>query len=244
MIDFEQFEDYLANQLTADEKAVFEQRLKDDPEFAGAFQQYRSIQSDMQQWQQTEPGRMELRRTLQRITGQPTGKAVVRPMRWYLWRAAAMLIVAAMVWWLMLPSSKSNQKLYAEYASGETLSFTRGNLTDSLWEQAATRLYDKQYREAAVPLQHIISTRQDSLHVAALYLGYCYMLSDQDALAEKIFDTIPVQQGEAGDKLRWYKALLYLKTGREQLCRENLSVIASSSGDYVGKAKELMKALR
>lgn len=242
MTDFEQFEHFLSHQLTAEETTAFEERLKNDPDFAESFRHYQLLQQDMEQWYQATPGRQQLKQTLQGIVQQPAQKAKLRSVRWYLWRAAAVFIIAAAIWWMLLPASKSNEKLYAEYSAGETLSFTRGGIADSLWSQASGLLYDKKYNEAIVPLQQIINSSKDSLQEAALYLGYSYMQADKNESAENTFSSIHTSNTTTAEKLRWYKALLYLKTGKKPACINLLKEIVADGGAYSGKAKQLLKA--
>lgn len=241
MTDFELFDDYLAGRLTADEKTSFEQRLDNEPGLSASFRAFQSVQNDMEQWNQTREAREALKETLRSITA-PAKKSKVRSMGWYLWRAAAMLIVAAAIWWLLLPPSKNEQQLYAEYAAGEQISFSRGSATDSLWEQAAGQLYDKKYNEAVVPLKAIISSGKDSTQMAAVYLGYCYMQDNKNEQAEAAFNSITSERN--AEQRNWYKALLYLKTDRKDLCQALLKDIAAGDGSYSGKAKQLLKALR
>ena len=242
MTNFELFEDYLEDQLAPEEKSRFEQRLKNDPEFSGEFEQYRSIQSDMQFWQQTEIKRLELKHTLGQITGKKNEKALVRPIGRYLWRAAAIFVLLAGTWWLMVPSSsRNNEQLFAQYSAGENISISRGTIADSLWEKVSALLYDKKYPETLPVLQQIIRTGKDSITEARVWLGYCLMMTNKDSAAENIFTQPFVKDKGVAERVAWYKALLYLKTGEKVLCIAALTQIQSSGGAYAGKAAALLK---
>jgi tetratricopeptide (TPR) repeat protein len=244
MTNFELFEKHLQQKLNPEETAVFIQRMKDDPVFVADFNQYRLIESDMQQWQKVESEREKLKKTLYNVTGKPGKESRVIPLRIFMWRAAALLVVALSLWLLFKPSgAKSDRKLYAQYARAETFSLERGNETDSLWGKASSLFYDKKYTEAIVPLKQIIDSGKDSLQKAAVYFGFCYMQSGDNEEAEKILNKTRNLKNEVGEQAQWYLALLYLKTGRKDECLKMLKKISSSSG-YGNKATKLLKELR
>ena len=242
MDDYNLFEEYLENQLNREEKARFELRLKEDPAFFTEFEQYRLLDSDMLQWRQSENQRLLLKQTLGRITGKNKSSAILRPMQWYLWRAAAVFILAVAIWWLFFPTgSKSNNELFAQYSSGENIALTRGGNTDSLWEKISANFYDKKYAAAASTLDQIISMGKDSSGEAMVWLSYCKMQTNNDSAAENLLNHTQFKQKELADRAKWYKALLYLKTGRNDLCLTTLSELQTSGGDYANKAKALLK---
>lgn len=243
MEDITLFEEYLENQLSLEEKERFEQRLKNDPVFLSEFENYKTLQLDMQQWYQTESHRLQLKQTIKRITNESNTKAIVKPMRWYLWRAAVVVVIlTGLLWWFLTPpGSKSNSELFAEYSAGENISIFRGSNTDSLWEKASSFLYDKKYSETILVLQQIIATGKDSSQEATAYLGYCFMQMNNDSRAEAIFTDTIFKQKEIANRVLWYKALLYLKTGRKDVCVATLTQLQSSGGVYANKAMALLK---
>ena len=242
MDDYNLFEEYLENQLNPEEKARFELRLKEDPAFFNEFDQYRLLDSDMLQWRRTENQRLQLRQTLDRITGKNKSPAILRPIRWYLWRVAAVFILAAATWWLFAPPGfKSNNELFAQYSSGENITLTRGGNSDSLWEKISANFYDKKYAAAASTLDQIISSGKDSSGEAIVWLSYCQMQTNNNSTAENLLTHYQFKQKDLAERAEWYKALLYLKTGRKDLCLTTLSELQTSGGDYANKAKALLK---
>jgi tetratricopeptide (TPR) repeat protein len=245
MTNSELFEQYLDRKLADAETAGFEQRLREDAAFAREFEQYRLIQTDMQQWQETEKEREALKQTLKRVTGKNKDKARIRALSWYLWRAAVAIIIITPVLLMTLKTSgKSDSALYEEYVSGENISLTRGSNTDSLQEVLSGLFYDKKYAAAIDPLKQIINRSGDSLNEANIYLGYCYMQTAQYEQAKTIFTQNKIMPGIINDRAHWYLALLYLKLGQRVNCRVIIKQLADGDGEYSKKSAKLLKELR
>lgn len=245
MTNTELFEQYREGHSTPEEKNEFELRLREDAGFAREFELYRTMQTDMEQWQQTETEREALKQTLQRVTGKEKEQSKVIPLRRYLWRVAAMVIVILAVWQIW-PSGNgvNNEELFAQYAAGESVSAsTRSSSSDSLWSRVSNFFYDKQYDKAMQPLQQLMGSGKDSLSEAVVYLGYCYTHTGQYAEAEKMFAQAGNARGETLEMLNWYKALLYLKMKKNKECSELLKLLIASGGTYSKKAKALLTEL-
>lgn len=242
MTNFEIIEQYLEKEQDAGERAAFEQRLRNDPELARDFELYTTMQSDMEQWHQAEDERNALKQTLERVTGNKKAKVV--PLRWYLWRVAALLIIVLGVWQVMNLSRKStsSKELYEQYAS-ESISGSRSGSVEDLWSGVRSALHDTNYITAINGLQQIVASRKDSLYEANLYLGYCYMRINNDSAAQRYFTETPLLNSETKERSLWYRALLYLKKDERKLSAPLIDSVAKGDGVYKLKAQELQKRL-
>lgn len=246
MNEFELYEQYLDGELDAAGKAAFEKRLQDDAAFAREFDEYRRVMStSMAQWQEFEPEREALKSTLQRITA-PRQAAVKRlPLRWWLPRVAAGIAVILMAWALFFRSEgPSDKDLYVQFAGEEKVSLTsRGANHDSLRSAVTNFIYDKKYDSAANLLRPMAASGADS--AAAVYLGYCYMMDNQDSAAEAVLNPTHFPTGPVARRARYYLALLYLKTNRTGACKTLLNGLQAEGGDeYAIKAAKLLRQLR
>ena len=245
MEDFDLFEQYLEDLLNPDEKASFERRLKEDPELLNEFDHYRLLHSDMQLWYKTADKRDQLNDTIERITGKKKTNTKIIPFRRYLLRAAAAVIILGGLWWwfFVSPNAKTNNELFAQYSAEERIANSRGDDINSAWAKAAASLYDKKYTDAISTLQQIIASGKDSTQEATAWLGYCFMLNNDEKAAENIFTNTNFKQKPIADRAKWYQALLYLKTGQKNLCITLLTNLQSSGGDYANKAAALLKEI-
>lgn len=243
MTNFELIEEYLTKDPGAAERAVFEQRLRDDPEFARDFELYTAMQSDMEQWHQTEDERNALKQTLERVTGNKKAKVV--PLRWYLWRVAALLIVVLGIWQVMNLNrgGANSKKLYEQYAPGEGISGSRSGGTENIWKEVKSALYDTNYVAAINGLQQIMASGKDSLYEANLYLGYCYMRMNNDSAALRYFTQTPLLKDDTKERSLWYRILLHLKKDEQKLATPLIDSVANGDGVYKLKAQELRKQL-
>lgn len=242
MTNFELIEQYLEKEQDAGERAAFEQRLRNDPELARDFELYTAMQSDMEQWHRTEDERNVLKQTLERVTGNKKAKVV--PLRWYIWRVAALLIVVLGVWQVMNLSRKStgSKELYEQYAK-ENISGSRSSGTAGLLDSAGDALFDKNYTVAINVLKEIAASGTDSLYESNLYLGFCYMSINNDSAALRYFTQTPLVNGDMKERSLWYRALLHLKNDERKLAAPLIDSVANGDGVYKLKAQELTKQL-
>jgi hypothetical protein len=245
MTRFEEFEQYLENQLSPAEKAAFEQKLQQDADWARDFGLYKTMQADMKAWVGAEKDREALKQTLGRITGNEKPKAKLVPLRRYLWRVAALVIVVLALWQIIPSASrKSGQQLYAEYITEGSISTTRsGNNTDSVWQQAVNLFNEKKYEAAVLPLNRFMASGGDSTQLAGVLLAYCYLQTNKDSMAANLL-LHKYPPGEAAERADWYYALLLLKTKQRDACTNQLTKISAAEGAYRQKAAALLKALR
>lgn len=244
MTNFEIIEQYLEKEQDAGERAAFEQRLRNDPELARDFELYTAMQSDMEQWHQTEDERNALKQTLERVTRNKKTKVV--PLRWYIWRVAALLIVVLGIWQVIDLNRKgaSGKALYEEYAAKEKFSSgSRSGGTGNLWSDAESALFDKNYPAAINALQQIIAGRKDLLYEASFYVGFCYMKIDNDSAALRYFTQTPLVNGDTKERSLWYRILLHLKKGERKLAESLVDSVANGDGVYKLQAQELKKRL-
>lgn len=244
MTDFEIIEQYLDNRMEAAARAAFEQRLEKEPELARDLALYRSMQADMEQWHQTEEERNALKQTLERVTGKQPARVI--PLRWYVWRVAALLVLVLAVWQVvkLSRSGSSAENLYREYAGKINLAGSRSGGTTNPWEGVKGFLFDENYPAAITALQQVMASGTDSLYEARFYLGYCYMKINNDSAALRYFTQTPVLNNDIRERSQWYRALLYLKKGEKNSAIQLADSVANGGGVYMLQAQKLAKQLK
>lgn len=243
MTNFEIIEEYLEKERSAAERAAFEERLRNDAELAADYALYTTMQNDMQQWHQSGTEREALKETLERVTAN--SKAKVVPLRWYLWRVAALLVIVLVVWQEMnLGSGVSSKKLYEQYAVNEKISGgSRSTGAGTVWNEAVSALNDQQYTAAINIFKQIAAGGTDSLYESNLYLGFCYMRLDNDSAALRYFTQTPLLTGDMKERSLWYRTLLHLKKGERKQAGLLANLVANGGGVYAMPAKRLRKSL-
>jgi TolA-binding protein len=251
MEENELFEEYLNNRLPAEETAALEQRLQQDADLKERFAFYRTLHADMKNWNEGATGREQLKAALNRIA--QTSETPVRRMptsRRKLWiglSAAASLALVFLLWRSFGPASATTPdtaKLFTQYSSDENLSLARGANADSLLEAAVSATYDKKYDAAIPTLEQYAQLPGNATTEPALFLGFCYLQTGQNAAAEKVFAGFMATDNPLKSKARWYQALLLLKTGRTADCNKLLDQIIASGDGYTNKARQLKEALQ
>lgn len=244
MTNFEIIEEYLEKERSAAERAVFEERLRNDAELAADYALYTAMQNDMQQWHQSGTEREALKETLERVTAGSRSKVV--PLRWYLLRVAALLVIVLGIWRVMNLGSggASSKELYEQYAVNEKISGgSRSTGAGTIWNDAINALNDKQYAAAINTFNQISASGTDSLYEANLYLGFCYMRLDNDSAALRYFTQTPLLTGDIKERSLWYRTLLHLKKGERKDAGRLADSVANGGGVYAVSAKQLIKSL-
>jgi len=75
-----------------------------------------------------------------------------------------------------------------------------------------------------------------------LYLGICWLETQQYAKANAVFQKISETESSFKDYGQWYLALSYLKQGNKTACRKTLQEVPAES-EFAAKAQKLLKRL-
>jgi tetratricopeptide (TPR) repeat protein len=245
--DIEQIEKYLAGELSQDELQAFDLRLQNDKAFAGVFNMYKSIETEMHEAEDE----MELRKTLSGITQKhfdvaaPAKIISLKPNRtkWLLYATAAAASVLILLF--LKPWQEkvlTNEQLYAQYAIPEELpAVVRGNNDDSLLIKATTLFNEIKYPAASILLDSIVKLRPTEAQLQ-LALGICFLETGKYDSAINRFDSIAVQESIYKYIALEWKGLAYLKQDKTADCIAVLKLIPAEAGNYK-KTNELIRKL-
>jgi hypothetical protein len=237
----EQIEQYLNDEMPAQERKDFELQLATDDELRKDLELYNSINNTMS----ASPNENKLRQTLQQMNEKYfVAGGVVKKASFKKWLAvaASLIFIIAISFYFLLRSKPSAEKLYAQYAQHEALNIQlRGNAVDSLKEKAATAFNNKNY-STALPLLETCMQQEPADVQIQFSTAICYLETAKYAAAEMLFLQIETGKSAYADAAKWYLALAALKQNDLVKCRSRLNNIPASSAYFV-KAKELLEKL-
>ncbi len=255
-LDYEYFKRYVRNQLSGEERQVFEERLETDKAFARQVHSfallYESIlvagEAELDE-QLRQLGRQLLQREQERpeqpVT-QLSGKRSPKFPRYLLAIAAAVLALAVLLPLLLLNRAPAGpEELYAEHFSLPPLPEARGDdaapVTIAPWREAYLA---GEYGKAIAELNKLLADENYRYRSEAhLYLGLSHLALEEPQAALAAFEQVSPDSfyiEEAG----WYRALTHLKLKETEKARELLAEIAAK-GNHPrrGEAAEILAQL-
>jgi predicted Zn-dependent protease len=232
---------YLAGEMNAGEQKDFEDRIKNDGDFAEKVLLYRSLTENLKSRFSGEDAETQLRESLSAISKSefvPEKKARVISLRWYHWAAAASIALLAIAWFY---NNTSTLPEYSQYAFRGSLSLAERGGNDSLQLEAEEAFNSKKYAQAIQPLNKLLEADPANAELQ-LFKGICLVELDQVKEAESIFNAIRDSNPVYKDKAIWYLALSALKQKDYDRCRALLEQLSADSEDH-SKAMELLDRL-
>jgi hypothetical protein len=239
----ETIEAYLDGSLPAEERKLFEEKLKTDPGLAETFRLYQGIQSTMHKAPPAK-GEDQLQQSMHQLrkkhasAHKPAKRVLFRE-----WRAVAavfVIVVGAGLWWLLQrPDADGLYKKYATHAQIEI--GARGSANDRLALSAARAYNAGNYARSADLLKRY-NAREPGVAEMQLAEGVSYLELDRFAEAEPLFDSIARGQTVFAGHARWYLGLMYLKQGKLDESKKVLQSIPEDAATYE-RAQSLLKEL-
>lgn len=163
---------------------------------------------------------------------------------WLPLAAAAVLVIAAGIWFIAPTKGTSHQELYAAYfepfdSPGSGL--TRSTDNEESLKASAYQAYDaKNFEEASRLFVALLKQADDP--IAELCLGNAWLALDRPEEAEKVFTSILEDHGDLVTHATWYLALTYLRQGKIERAKSTLWEISNSS-TYGKEAREILSKL-
>ena len=242
--EYELFEKYLTDELTAPEKVAFETRINNDPEFAETFHTYKDIQTTLTARESSRAGETALRKNLdtladEYIDGKTEKTAKVIPLkRAYLWAAASVIIILGT---LYIFTQEFGDPSYAQYSHHEPLALATRGQQDSLFMVAENTFNKEDYTTATRALEAIVQKDPENAK-AKLYLAIACIETEQYDRAGTLLSEIQKGTSVFQHQATWYLALSYLKQEKKEACRAALKEIPEESDRYT-QARELLEKL-
>lgn len=261
-------EDYLNNQLSPEATEAFQQRMQNDPFLTQEVDLHRNLLTGIRY-----AGRQDLKarfQTLERMATSPSEAPPVPPapvetpvvplianprretsrnnlFAWVSGTAAMLLMVAAgSYFWFQ--AQRSDEQLYANYYEryDNLLTSTERSEAEPVPtpEEIAMQVYDRgDYAQAAQLLQELLNENPEN-PAWQLYLGICYLETDQTGRAIAEFQRVAKQREHLFiEQANWYLSLAYLKARQRENAVQTLQEIQNSDSSYREKAVKLLREL-
>lgn len=231
------FDQYLANEMSDEEKINFEKQLTEDTELATAFEIFKELHLHLENKFGTETEFKAYKKNIESISKKhfKTKKTKVVDLRaWhYAVAASVTILVGLFVFQNINPS-------FDDYNNPETATFIeRGDVNKSL-KSAQDAFNAKNYKKA---IPHFEVVRKNNKSPEIQYFYAISLLEDnQFPKAETNFLDLKWGTSIYKDKATWYLALLKLKQKDYRSCKQILLTIPDNYEDYE-QVQELLNEL-
>lgn len=240
--DYTLFEDYLANELDAEVKAEFENRLAEDSDFKTEFETYKELSEHLQHEFSNAEARAEVTSTIEKLgddyfaetNSDKTSKGFNRS---YLAIAASIVIIIGFFGynWFSVPT-------YSDYNNYGDINLTvRGTQTEAL-KNAETAFNEGDYAEANVYFNKILKANPDNVDVQ-FYKGIALIETEKYGEADRILSALANGNSVYKYEATWYRALSQLKQKDTDGAIAILETIPQEA-DVYEKAQQLLKKLQ
>ena len=233
------FENYLANEMSNDEKIVFENKLKVNDDFNNEFQSYKETTVFLQNKfaQETADFKQNLKSISKSNFSENKGtKSKVISINSKYFAVAASLLMFLGVFYIYQNQTPN----YTDFNQHENASFTeRGTLIASL-KAAQDAFNDKKYQEA-LPLFENVLKVYNKPEIQYFY-AICLIETENYTKAESVLLTLKEGKSIYTNRATWYLALMQLKLKNNEGCKKFLKQIPADAEDYA-KAQELLELL-
>jgi hypothetical protein len=229
------FENYLANEMTSEERTIFDEQLKNDASFKESFALYKETTQFLEHKFSKET--IDFKENLKSISSQHfTEKKetkVITFKPWYYAVAASIAFVFG-TWFMM-----QNNADYSDYNQHESAFFVeRGESNENL-KLAQDAFNAKDYKKAVEAFNKIQDFRKPELQY---FYAIALIETSNYAKAELFLDQLRKGNSVYKEKATWYLALSNLKQEKLAECKAILQQISPDAEDY-DKAQELLNDL-
>lgn len=229
------FEHYLANEMTSEEKTIFEEQLRNDTSFNESFTLYKETTQFLEH--QFSKETIDFKENLKSISNQHfTEKKetkVITFKPWYYAVAATIVVVIGM--WMMMQNDPS----YSDFNQHETAVFVERSDSNENLKLAQEAFNNKDYKKAVAAFDKIQDFRKPELQY---FYAIALIETNDFTKAELFLDQLRGGNSVYKDKATWYLALSYLKQDKKAECKSTLKEIPVDAEDYQ-KAQKLLNNL-
>lgn len=235
--DYILFDQYLLNDLSAEEREVFQERLNSDVEFNKSFNTYKELSHFLENKFEAN----DFKSTLESISNKhfiQTETIVETKRKTSVFRLA---IAASVIIFLgVFTYNQFSDPTYSDFADYDSIDLTvRGN-QDELLTKAEKAFNNKKYEEAELLFNQILMKDPSNLEVE-LYKSITLIETGQSSEADELLWGISKTNSAYKNKAKWYWALSKLKQKENEACVEILKTILEDAEDYKQAQKLLNK---
>lgn len=239
--DIELIEAYIKSALSPVAREAVERRLREDPGFAAAYEDYRTIMTGIY-----HAGEQSFRAELDAWDREGKPEEVKNKSHWLAtyWPVAATLLVLmlALTYFLVNERTPTTTELVAEvFEPYPDVISLRGTPTTAT---AGMEAYSKElYTEAIASFETWLAEHPDHKETR-FYLGCAQLAAGRYEDAIKTFDALQQASTIFSEQIQWYRALAYLGGDRKEEATRQLENIAQTDGhDYSRAARTLLERL-
>lgn len=228
--------DYLDGRMSAEEKILFEQRLKQDETLLAALEEYKTIGEDLRAIDRNNTID-DVAQWEKEYLDSHHKESNTRFSLKHLLAIAAMFTILAVAAINFLKTPNYASLFQENYSPYEDMVTQRGNSEDSRM-QNAMNLYNRGMYAKAAPL---FEGAENSL--APLYQGICYLETESYSQAEIAFKQA-LSNERTREQAQWYLALTFLRDGQRQQSMREFQEIIDNKGHYKhDKALDILRTL-
>ncbi|MES2747238.1 MAG: tetratricopeptide repeat protein [Bacteroidota bacterium] len=230
------FESYLNNEMPADEKIIFEEKLQNDAQFRESFALYK----ETTQFLNTtfSPETLAFKMNLDAISNEHFSQTeektrVINLKPWYYAVAASMAIVFG-----MLVFNQSDPQ-YGDYNQHEMAQFVERGDDDVNLKAAQDYFNNHEYKKAVASFEKIQDTTNPEIQ---FYYAIALIETNNYQKAEIFLNNLKDGTSVYKDKAVWYLALSNLKQKKIAECKVLLQQIPQDAEDF-DKGQQLLNDL-
>ena len=231
------FENYLSNELSAEEKANFEKQLADDSELASAFEIFKDLNLHLENKFGNQEELKAFKKNLKSISKQHFKTKKPKVVAFKPWQYAIAASVAVLVGLFVFQNINPS---FDDYNNPEMATFVeRGDVNENL-KLAQDAFNAKNYKMAITYFEAILKENKSP----EIQYFYAISLLEQSQFQKAETNLLDLKWGTSiyKDKATWYLALSKLKQEDYRSCREILLSIPDDFEDY-DQVQELLNEL-
>lgn len=231
------FDQYLSNEMSADEKISFETNLSENQELASAFEIFKELNLHLENKFGNENERNAFKKNLKTISANHFKTKKSKVMAFKPWQYAVAASVAVLVGLFVFQNINPS---FDDYNNPEMATFTeRGDVNQNL--KLAQDAFNTKNYKAAIPHFEAVLNSTKSPEIQYFY-AISLLEDNQFQKAETNFSEIQSGVSVYKNKASWYSALSKLKQEDYKLCKEILLTIPEDFEDY-DQVQELLNEL-
>ncbi|WP_299884992.1 hypothetical protein [uncultured Lacinutrix sp.] len=241
--DYILFDQYLLEELSADERLVFEKRLDTDIEFKKSFNTYKELSNFLENKFENEEESNDFKSNLERVSNKHFSKTetpVDSKHKRGIFRIGQLAIAASVILFLgVFIFNQFSNPTYLDYNSHEPMTVVRGNVKDLI---EATKAFNNEEYEIANKLIKKVLDKDPENSELKLYYAITNIELDNYKVADENLNELINGTSAYKDKALWYSALSRLKQRNIDACIILLKQVEQESEDYK-QAQELLDKL-
>ncbi len=231
------FGQYLENELSAEEKIIFEKQLSEDPEFASAFEIFKELNLHLENKFGNAKDLKDLKKNLKSVSKEHFKTKKSKVVAFKPWQYAIAASVAVLVGLFVFQNINPS---FEDYNNPEMATFIeRGDVNKNL--KLAQDAFNAKNYKAAIP--HFEAVLNSTKTPEIQYFYAVSLLEDnQFQKAETNLSELKSGTSIYKNKAAWYLALSKLKQKDYKSCKEILQTIPDDYEDY-DQVQELLNEL-